>query len=68
MYTVAVVDDDLRQCRILADMIADAPFSSFDILTFQMDDRIQAFSAHIFHQQIIQSPLGVIFMVIEEYG
>lgn len=46
MYTVAVVDDDLRQCRILADMIADAPFSSFDILTFQSVPDLESFQAH----------------------
>lgn len=43
---MAVVDDDLRQCRILADMIADAPFSSFDILTFQSVPDLESFQAH----------------------
>ena len=46
MYTVAVVDDDLRQCGILADMIADAPFSSFDIRTFQSVSGLESFQAY----------------------
>ena len=46
MYTAAVVDDDLRQCGILADMIADAPFSSFDIRTFQSVPDLESFQVH----------------------